>query len=184
VVELRLVRETDSDRLYDLLSDLDTRGASFALGVMSETTLRAEFNKSSFWDWEEGMLLMVNETGKVVGEIEYFPIARYLQGCEISYQVFRTQSTPGRGTPPRPHFPNLPTLPRKWDRAFTGMTRGRLGPCPSVWSFFGTLVVRRTPLRERPRSPADRHLGLAVRTLALRDSVRRFRGVDRASAPS
>lgn len=96
VIELRLVRETDLDRLYDLLSDLDTRGAYFPLGVMSETTLRAEFNKSGFWDREEGMLLMVNETGEVVGEIEYFPIAHYLQGYEISYQVFGAEHA-GKG---------------------------------------------------------------------------------------
>jgi len=96
VIELRLVRETDLERLYELLSDLDTRGAYFPLGVMSETSLRAEFNKSGFWDREEGMLLMVNETGEVVGEIEYFPIAHYLQGYEISYQVFGAEHA-GKG---------------------------------------------------------------------------------------
>lgn len=110
VIELRLVRETDLERLYDLLSNLNTRGAYFPLGVMSETTLRAEFNKSSFWDREEGMLHMVDETGEVVREMEYFPIARYLQGCEISYQVFRAERA-GKGYTSEAPFPKPPHFP-------------------------------------------------------------------------
>ena len=91
VIELRLIRENDLVPLYDLLSNLDTRGSYFPLGVMSEPTLAAKFNKNGFWDQEEGMLLMVNDTDEIVGEIEYFPIIHYLQGYEISYQVFGSQ---------------------------------------------------------------------------------------------
>ena len=96
VIELRLVRESDLGALYELLSDLDTRGAYFPLGVMSEPTLRAEFSKKGFWDTEAGMLLIVNDAGEIVGEIEYFPIIHYLQGYEISYQLFGSQHA-GKG---------------------------------------------------------------------------------------
>ena len=74
----------------------DTRGSYFPLGVMSETTLRAEFNKKGFWDQEDGMLLLVNDDDEIVGEIEYFPIIHYLQGYEISYQLFGSQHA-GKG---------------------------------------------------------------------------------------
>jgi RimJ/RimL family protein N-acetyltransferase len=90
-IELRLVRESNLDTLHELLSNLETRGNYFPLGVMSEPSLRAEFSKNGFWDQEEGMLLMVDHEGQIVGEIEFFPITHYLQGYEISYQLFGTQ---------------------------------------------------------------------------------------------
>jgi RimJ/RimL family protein N-acetyltransferase len=96
VVELRLIREDDLGTLYELMTDLDARGAYFPLGVTSEPALRAEFNKSGFWDKEEGMLLMSTTDGEIVGEIEYFPITRYLQGYELSYQLFGDRYA-GRG---------------------------------------------------------------------------------------
>jgi len=87
LIQLRLVREQDLGALFELMTDLDSRGAYFPLGVMSEPALRAAFAKNGFWDKDEGMLLMV--TGDdIVGEIEYFPITHYLQGYEISYQLF------------------------------------------------------------------------------------------------
>ncbi len=95
-IELRLVREGDLGTLYNLLTDLGTRGSYFPLGVMSETRLRAEFNENGFWDQEEGMLLIVDHEDQIVGEIEYFPIIHYLQGYEISYQLFGTQHS-GKG---------------------------------------------------------------------------------------
>lgn len=95
-VQLRLVREGDLSQLYQMLSNLDTRGPYFPLGVMSETTLRTEFAKNGFWDREEGMLLIVDGADQIVGEIEYFPILHYLQGYEISYQLFGAEHS-GRG---------------------------------------------------------------------------------------
>jgi RimJ/RimL family protein N-acetyltransferase len=96
VIELRLIREDDLDLLYQALSNIDTRGDFFPTGVSSETSLRAEFSKTGFWDTEEGMLLMVTDSGEIVGEIEYFPITHYLVGYELSYQLFGSQHA-GKG---------------------------------------------------------------------------------------
>ena len=98
VIELRLVEEGDLRQLYELMSDLSTRGAYFPLGVMSEPALRAAFAKNGFWDDDEGMLVMVKDN-TIVGEIEFFPITHYLQGYEISYQLFGDQHA-GRGCGP------------------------------------------------------------------------------------
>lgn len=95
-IELRLVREADLDALFELMSDLETRGRYFPLGVMGEPTLRSEFEKNGFWDKDEGMLLMVNNEGVIAGEIEFFPITHYLQGYELSYWVFGTEHS-GKG---------------------------------------------------------------------------------------
>lgn len=95
LIQLRLVREEDLGALFELMTDIDSRGSYFPLGVMSEPALRAEFAKNGFWDRDEGMLLMVSGN-EIVGEIEYFPITHYLQGYEISYQLFGSKHA-GRG---------------------------------------------------------------------------------------
>lgn len=95
LIQLRLVREADLAVLFELMTDLGSRGRYFPLGVMSEPALRAEFAKNGFWDKEEGMLLMVSENA-IVGEIEYFPITHYLHGYELSYQLFGADHA-GRG---------------------------------------------------------------------------------------
>lgn len=87
-IELRLVREGDLGALYELMSNLATRGDHFPLGVTSEPAMQAEFNKNGFWGPDEGMLLLINGDDEIVGEIQYFPITHYLQGYEISHQRF------------------------------------------------------------------------------------------------
>jgi ribosomal-protein-alanine N-acetyltransferase len=87
LVSLRLVRERDLDTLFELMTDLEARGPYFPLGVLSETALRAAFAKNGFWERDEGMLLVEAE-GEIAGEIEFFPITHYLQGYELSYQLF------------------------------------------------------------------------------------------------
>ena len=96
LIELRLARESELGVLFELMSNLDTRGPYFPSGVMSGPALRAAFAKNGFWDHDEGMLLMTTDDGDIVGEIEYFPITHYLQGFEISYQLFGSQHA-GRG---------------------------------------------------------------------------------------
>ena len=96
VVTLRLVREDDLGPLYELMSDLTTRGDYFPVGVQSEPAFRARFADDGFWAAEEGMLVIVDRAGEMVGEIEYFPITDYLVGYEISYRLFGRQHA-GRG---------------------------------------------------------------------------------------
>jgi RimJ/RimL family protein N-acetyltransferase len=95
-VRLRVIRSADLDLLQERLSDLSTRGDYFPIGLPSEPSLRSAFDKSGFWSENEGMLLITGRDGDVVGEIEFYPIADYLQGYELSYQLFGAQHT-GRG---------------------------------------------------------------------------------------
>ena len=43
VIELRPVRDADLAALYELMTNLDTRGPYFPLGVLSEPAFRAAF---------------------------------------------------------------------------------------------------------------------------------------------
>ena len=99
VVQLRLAREVDLHRLFECMSDLDARGSYFPLGLTGEPNFRRQFEKTGFWDEDEGMLLMVDSAGVMVGEIEFYPIAHYLQGYEISYLLFGAEHS-GRGYAP------------------------------------------------------------------------------------
>lgn len=87
LIKLRLVREDDLSALYELMADLEARGSYFPLGVMSEPALRAAYAKNGFWEKDEGMLL-ITAGEEIVGEIEFFPISHYMQGYELSYQLF------------------------------------------------------------------------------------------------
>lgn len=87
-INLRLVRERDLATLHELETDLDARGSYFPLGLRSERSLRAEFDRNGLWDRDEGQLLITTADDEIVGEIEFFPITHYLVGYEISYQLF------------------------------------------------------------------------------------------------
>jgi RimJ/RimL family protein N-acetyltransferase len=96
VISLRLVRGRDLTTLYEQFTRLDARGRFYPLGVTSEPTLRAAFEKDGFWGEDEGMLLVTDHADQIVGEIEYYPLSHYLQGYEIWYQLFGEHHA-GRG---------------------------------------------------------------------------------------
>lgn len=96
LIALRTVRERDLDHLYDLMSDLESRGDHYPLGFQGESAFRTEFAESGFWGRDEGMLLMIDSADQIVGEIEFFPVAAYLRGYEISYRLF-DEAHRGRG---------------------------------------------------------------------------------------
>jgi len=56
--------------------------------LASESKLKQEFGSTGLWQAEEGMLLMIDADGDIVGEIEFFPVSSYLVGYELSYQLF------------------------------------------------------------------------------------------------
>ena len=95
-VQLRLLREHDLDGFFEAMTDLGARGSYFPLNLIGEPRLRREFEKTGFWDNDDGTLLIVDSEGSTVGEIEFFPIIAYLQGYEISYLIFDANSR-GKG---------------------------------------------------------------------------------------
>ncbi|MGC5076284.1 GNAT family N-acetyltransferase [Agrococcus sp. DT81.2] len=88
LIRLRPVRARDLDELYERLGALEHRGAYFPVGLRAEPVFRRSFDETGFWGKDEGMLLMTSCDGAVVGEIEFYPIASYLTGFELSYLLF------------------------------------------------------------------------------------------------
>jgi RimJ/RimL family protein N-acetyltransferase len=87
-VELSPIRERDLDAFYEAHAEIENRGAFFPLRVTSESALRAEFAKTGFWDKEEGLLLIRNRAGEIVGHIEYFKPVSYWDAFELSYLLY------------------------------------------------------------------------------------------------
>ncbi len=96
VVRLRTVQERDLDDLYSKLNTLEYRGSFFPLDILGEPVFRRRFEESGFWSKDEGMLLMTEANGEVVGEIEFYPIINYLVGYELSYLLFGREHS-GKG---------------------------------------------------------------------------------------
>lgn len=87
-ITLRTVREGDLDALYDAHTDLASRGAYFPLGVRSEPTFRRRFAETGLWDREDGLLVLVDGEGAIVGHIEFFRPVSYWDAWELSYQLY------------------------------------------------------------------------------------------------
>jgi ribosomal-protein-alanine N-acetyltransferase len=90
-VHLRPLRQDDLDELYRELNTLEHRGDHFPMGMWSEPGLRKKFELDGFWAEKEGMLVIVDPGGQIVGEIEFYPITSYLTGFELSYLVFGSE---------------------------------------------------------------------------------------------
>ncbi len=96
VITLRTVREHDLDRLYEFHHDIENRGDYFPKGVLSEAVFKHRFQETGFWEKNEGMLLIVNDTDEILGHIEFFQTVTYLDELELSYQVYNSEHR-GRG---------------------------------------------------------------------------------------
>lgn len=88
VVTLRPVREDDLAELYAHHVDIDNRGEFFPRGIMSQPRFVKEFHESGFWTKDEGMLVIVNPEGRIIGHIEFFKTVNYLAEYELSYILY------------------------------------------------------------------------------------------------
>ena len=87
-VSLRPMREDDLDAAYAAHVDIGNRGAYFPLSVMSEPEFRRRFSETGFWQRDEGMLLIHDGAGELVGHIEFFVPVSYWDAYELSYQLY------------------------------------------------------------------------------------------------
>ena len=87
-IQLRTVCQSDLQELYARHVDLANRGDFFPLGFVSEIEFRQRFEKNGFWEKEEGLLLIVDRAGSILGHIEFFKTVNYLDELELSYQIY------------------------------------------------------------------------------------------------
>jgi [ribosomal protein S5]-alanine N-acetyltransferase len=95
-IHLRPVRQVDLEELFDQHSDITNRGEFFPVGFLSEREFRRRFDEDGFWAENQGVLLMVDRAGCIVGQIEFFKTVSYLDELELSYQIY-AQADRGQG---------------------------------------------------------------------------------------
>jgi RimJ/RimL family protein N-acetyltransferase len=90
-VILRPVREADLEELYAFHVDIDNRGKFFPRGILSQPLFNKQFHDTGFWEKEEGLLIIENSTGQMIGHIEFFKTVYYLDEFELSYILYRPE---------------------------------------------------------------------------------------------
>jgi ribosomal-protein-alanine N-acetyltransferase len=97
VVTLRPVTEEDLPQLYEYMMDLSNRDSFYSLTFRTMTEMRKDFAEHGMWSQDFGLLLLVdNESSKVIGQIVWFKTVQYLDEIEIGYIMY-DQSSRAKG---------------------------------------------------------------------------------------
>ena len=85
---LRQIRDGDLELLWQRHADIDDRVLYFPIGVMSLPKFSRQYSENGFCSEEEGMLVISDREGGILGHIEFFRTANYLDEFELSYQIY------------------------------------------------------------------------------------------------
>ena len=94
--ELRLITEDDLPVFAQQMRTIDNRGDYYPHMIYPPMEIRRQFEKNGYWDEETGILLIVNEAGTIIGQIEFFRAVPYWAAYEISYLLYE-QAERGKG---------------------------------------------------------------------------------------
>ena len=90
-VTLRPVEERDLDELYKHVINIENRGDYYPRSIQSMADLRRQLSTTGFWEPEFGLLLILdNETDKIIGQIVFFKTVQYMSELEIGYIMYDT----------------------------------------------------------------------------------------------
>ena len=95
-IRLRLVQEDDLPALHAVEEDIANRGEFFPIGVTSLASLAQRYRESGFWSPREGLLLITDHDGELLGHVEFFETVAYLDELELSYLLYSAEHR-GRG---------------------------------------------------------------------------------------
>jgi len=91
-ITLRPVRETDLEELYAFHTEIDNRGEFFPRGIRSQVVFNREFHETGLWTKDDGLLVIVDKAGKIIGHIEFYKTVNYLDEYELSYILYSSES--------------------------------------------------------------------------------------------
>lgn len=88
-VILRTIRESDFETIFRYLNDVRLRGEFENIGLFSEAQMQKGFGQSGFWEQDEGMLVITDREGTLLGHIGFSkPYSSPTRlGYEISYAI-------------------------------------------------------------------------------------------------
>lgn len=95
-VLLRTIKQKDIDTVYDLICDINNKGAYWHLIIPSETEFKREFSENGLWGQSEGRMLIMDHHENYLGELLFFKGFDYQSGFEVGYELFHS-SYSGKG---------------------------------------------------------------------------------------
>lgn len=92
-ITLRPIHEEDLPQVYEHILNVDNRGEFYPASIQTLAELRKELTSTGFWTPEFGILLLIdNQSGKVIGQIVFFKTVQYMTELEIGYIMYDTSS--------------------------------------------------------------------------------------------
>lgn len=95
-VTIRTIREADLSLLADLSGDIEGQGDYLPTSMVSEASLRNEYNKSGFITESWSRYVVLDRNGSLVGMTWAFKSVPYFDALEIGYHIFRKEER-GKG---------------------------------------------------------------------------------------
>jgi ribosomal-protein-alanine N-acetyltransferase len=86
--QLRPIAEADLPVFAEQMATTDNRGDYYPHTVYSPVTIRKQFEKNGYWDEKSGILLIVSDAERIIGQIEFFSVVDYWSAFEISYLLY------------------------------------------------------------------------------------------------
>jgi ribosomal-protein-alanine N-acetyltransferase len=90
-ITLRPVLESDLDEFYTHHLDIANRGDYYPRGIASEVTFKKRFRDTGLWEREEGTLLIIDKSDRMIGYIEFFKTVGYMDEYELGYLIFKPE---------------------------------------------------------------------------------------------
>lgn len=91
-VNLRLTKESDLEKINELMSDLMNRGDYYPMGLHTLVAAKKGFSENGFWGEDMGWLVITDKSDEMLGNIGFFKYAPYADGYELGAIIFNPEN--------------------------------------------------------------------------------------------
>jgi RimJ/RimL family protein N-acetyltransferase len=92
-VTVRPIAEDDLPKLYEHQLNIENRGEFFPATITPLSQLEKDLREHGFWRDDFGSVVIIdNESGKLVGQMFFFKTVQYMTELEIGYIMYDTTS--------------------------------------------------------------------------------------------
>lgn len=88
---IRVVKETDLEHFFELLSDMQSLGDFLPVIMPSQSQLRQEFAADGLISKDYQRYLITSPTDQILGYIWAFKSVPYFDAIEVGYQIFNSE---------------------------------------------------------------------------------------------
>ena len=87
---LQTIRKENLSAMHDLMNDATEKGDFCNQRLWSMPDLEKKFNDNYFWNDDNGLMLLIDRKDyRLLGTIGFFKESTYVEGYEISYQLYK-----------------------------------------------------------------------------------------------